>query len=169
MSLLADNGLVQDEKRPFQINSSYHSQRPPQCPSTPLSDIQESVSIRSTENNYQTPWPSLSCQSVDSHYWIDIAPGLRNTATEADQALKEYTEDFVPRFPFVPIPFGRAYDMYKQQPLLLKAILLTCRHQSFRSRTTGDRWFRETISHHVVVLGEKRLELLQAILIFIAW
>lgn len=100
---------------------------------------------------------------------IDIVVDFSVTLLEADQILHEYTSSMLPNFPFVPITSHRAQDMYREQPLLLKAIISSCRPQMGSVRTSVDQWFREYFAYHVAVLNECRLELLQAMLVYVAW
>ena len=169
MSLLAEHRLLQKQKAPSQSDSSCQLEWKPNNRPPSISNEQTSMPNQIINDRYTVPRPSSNAQHVDRLQCIDIVSGLQMSVEEANRALKEYKEDFISQFPFIPISHCHVYDMYKEQPVLLKTILLTCRHQSYRARAVGDKWFREFISHHVVLLNEKRLELLQAILVFIAW
>lgn len=88
---------------------------------------------------------------------------------EADQVLQEYMTVMLPQFPFVPLPCHNAYDMFKDKPLLLKTILWVCRPPKPEAFAAFESWLRQHIAHQTVVLSNKSLELVQAILIFLAW
>ncbi|KAJ5676169.1 hypothetical protein N7462_009066 [Penicillium macrosclerotiorum] len=59
--------------------------------------------------------------------------------------------------------------MLKETPLLLKTILWVCKSSLLYTNKSFEIWFRRHIAHRVVVLMDKNLELLQAILVFLAW
>ncbi|KAK3502813.1 hypothetical protein B0T13DRAFT_181768 [Neurospora crassa] len=106
--------------------------------------------------------------------YIDITPqpygSLRITMGEADRLLKLYQTDYHPRFPFVPIPRDTtAQDLFQRQPFLFRTIIQIVAPQSAALQRGFTTWFREYIATHIVVKQEKRLDLLQAILLFIAW
>ncbi|KAH8652183.1 hypothetical protein BX600DRAFT_553624 [Xylariales sp. PMI_506] len=113
--------------------------------------------------------PSVEHASSQLSPSIDVSPGLRITLAEADQILSEYRTDFVHRFPFVPLPIGSARDLHHERPFLLKTIISSCRPRTFAIKSEFDRWFRETVAHRIVVLNESNIELLQAILVYLAW
>ncbi|RDW76526.1 fungal specific transcription factor domain-containing protein [Aspergillus mulundensis] len=100
---------------------------------------------------------------------ISIVPGFEVSFSEADQVLEEYMTTMLPEFPFVPLSSTNSSDMLKDQPLLLKTILWVCRPPPPEPSAAFERWFRQHIAHHTVVLMNKSLELVQAILVFLAW
>jgi len=101
---------------------------------------------------------------------IEVVPGLRITYYEADQALHEYRTTYSAYFPFVPLASdAAAYDLFQSRPLLFRTIVLTALPQSFQDQRAGDKWFREYVAEHVVVRQEKRVEIVQALLVFIGW
>ncbi|KAH6648930.1 hypothetical protein BKA67DRAFT_377327 [Truncatella angustata] len=72
-------------------------------------------------------------------------------------------------FPFVPIPPYRANQANRESPALLSAILYTCRFELSSVTGDSDKSFREYFARQSVVNDEKSLDLLQAILLFLAW
>lgn len=131
----------------------------------------------------QTPTSTALSSSGDSEptnsyipptAYIDITPQpygyLRITMGEADRLLKLYQTDYHPRFPFVPIPRNTtAQDLFQRQPFLFRTIIQIVAPQSAALQRSFTIWFREYIATHIIVKQEKRLDLLQAILLFIAW
>ena len=123
------------------------------------------------------PPPSLSTEAATPHYqttpsteYVDIIPGFRMTLDEADRALNLYRSVYFPSFPFVPVPaMMTAYDLYAQKPLLFRTIISVSAPQPASIQRDFKRWFREHIAEHVVVRVQKSMELLQAILLFLAW
>lgn len=100
---------------------------------------------------------------------ITVIPGFEILRDEADLVLRNYTTNMLPQFPFVALPASNAYSLYKDKPLLLKTILWICRPPDADTSAAFERWFRQQIANRIVVLGEKSLEILQAILVFLAW
>jgi hypothetical protein len=62
-----------------------------------------------------------------------------------------------------------AYELYEEAPFLLCTILTVVAAQTLAVQRSVQRWFRQYLAEHLVVEQERRLELLQAILIFVAW
>ncbi|KAL4865924.1 hypothetical protein BDV12DRAFT_199692 [Aspergillus spectabilis] len=89
--------------------------------------------------------------------------------SEADEILKEYTMIMLPQFPFVPLSSQNAHDLYQLKPLLLQTIISVCRPAEQDAYAAFETWFRQHIAHQTVVLMKKNLELVQAILVFLAW
>lgn len=143
-----------------QVPSS-HSADDPVIRPMPLSDPPPS-SARPVLNLLPREAPSLEGN-------IDFVPGFRVSFSEADQILVEYRTVMLLQFPFVPISSCTAHEMYEDQPLLLKTIVYTCRPQSWPLQEATDRWFREQFAIRIVILNEKSLELLQSLLVYIAW
>lgn len=100
---------------------------------------------------------------------ITIIPGFEIPLDEADSVLRNYVADMLPQFPFVPLPTSNANSLYKDKPLLLKTIMWICRPPDADTSAAFERWFRQHIAHRIVVSGEKSLEILQAILVLLAW
>ncbi|KAI8957487.1 hypothetical protein F5Y11DRAFT_339569 [Daldinia sp. FL1419] len=101
--------------------------------------------------------------------YIDMPAGFRISLVEADQVLFEYRTMMQPNFPFVHLPPWSAREMLQDRPLLLKAIIYVCRPQPWPVKCEIEKWFREYFALHVVVQEERSLELLQTILVYIAW
>ncbi|ETS78504.1 hypothetical protein PFICI_10566 [Pestalotiopsis fici W106-1] len=112
---------------------------------------------------------ALAQTAAISEETIEIVPGFCVSFLEADQILEDYRSNMLSQFPFVPIPFTKSQDIYHSQPLLVKAIIYASRPQNAPMTDKVNRWFREYFAHHIVVLNEKSLEILQAILVFLAW
>ncbi|OTB17135.1 hypothetical protein K445DRAFT_21325 [Daldinia sp. EC12] len=111
--------------------------------------------------------PPLTFKPPDGY--IDFPAGFRVSLIEADQILFEYRTTMQPNFPFIHLPPRSAREMLQDQPLLLKAIIYVCRPQPQAVKCEVEKWFREYFALHAVVNEERDLELLQVILIYIAW
>ncbi|KAL1882941.1 hypothetical protein Daus18300_000579 [Diaporthe australafricana] len=101
---------------------------------------------------------------------VEIIPGFRMTFYEADRALNLYRSLYAPYFPFVTIPvMATAYDLYEKTPFLFRTIVSIAAPQTPTTQADFKVWFRHYIAEHVVVNNEKRLEILQALLVHMAW
>ncbi|KAK3400372.1 hypothetical protein B0T20DRAFT_182940 [Sordaria brevicollis] len=134
--------------------------------------------VPSNHNTFSTSASTTQSQSPKNHEpppgYVDIIPQthgfLRISMTEAERLLKLYQEDYHPRFPFVPVPQNTsAQDLFQKQPFLFRTIIQIVAPQNAAAQRAFTTWFREYIATHIVVKQEKRLDLLQAILLFIAW
>ncbi|KAI8682567.1 Zn(2)-C6 fungal-type domain-containing protein [Fusarium sp. Ph1] len=101
--------------------------------------------------------------------FISIVPGFQISFAEAGQVLQEYMTEMLPQFPFVPLPSIDAYDLYKRKPLLIKTILWVCRPPGPETYAAFEDWFRQHVAYQTVVLMNKSLEIVQALLVFFAW
>lgn len=115
-----------------------------------------------TQTSSQTHSTNCSLRS------ICITPGFEVSFSDAEEILQQYRNTMLPEFPFVPIPPGSFGDIAKEKPFLTKVILYVCRPPP-GSLVEFENWFRQHVSHEVVVLMNKSLELVQAILVFLAW
>jgi hypothetical protein len=88
----------------------------------------------------------------------------------ADAVLDLYRTRYSPYFPFVPLPVtATAAELEKTSPLLLRTVLQVAAPQTAAVQASVERWFRQQIAHRVIVERERSLELLQALLVWIAW
>lgn len=123
----------------------------------------------SCQNQPSVPSSTQSMGIVSSEHSISIVPGFDVSFQEADQVLQEYMTTMLPEFPFVPLLFKDSSDMLRNQPLLLKTILWVCRPPPPETSAAFESWFRRHIAEQTVVLMNKNVELVQAILVFLAW
>ncbi|KAL4789346.1 hypothetical protein BDV19DRAFT_32667 [Aspergillus venezuelensis] len=73
-------------------------------------------------------------------------------------------------FPFVALPLSiTASEMAKSQPFLLLAILTVCSTRNPRLQARTDDRFRRVLSERVILNGEKGLDYLRGLLVYIAW
>lgn len=101
---------------------------------------------------------------------VEIVKGFRVSFYEADRALNLFRSIYSPYFPYVVIPvMTSSYDLLHKSPFLFRTIVAVTTPQSPAIQAEFRLWFREYIAQHVVVNNERRLELLQAILLYLAW
>ncbi|KAK1594147.1 uncharacterized protein LY79DRAFT_549995 [Colletotrichum navitas] len=99
-----------------------------------------------------------------------LVPGFSISATKAEEYLDIYRTRLVPNFPFVPV----RHDMTAMELHDTKRFLFWCIMQAVASQTaavqkTVDDWVRRHAAMHVVVLGEQSIELIQGLLVYVAW
>lgn len=76
----------------------------------------------------------------------------------------------MPRYPFVIIPETKdAFTLLNESRCLFWTVMASVAPQSSAVQREFKKWFRQYIAEHVVVRQEKRLDLLQAILIHLGW
>lgn len=92
------------------------------------------------------------------------------TFYEADRALNLYRSLYAPCFPFVAVPvMVTAYELFERTPFLFRTIVSVTTPQGPAVQCDFKIWFRHYIAEHVVINSERRLEILQALLVHIAW
>lgn len=62
-----------------------------------------------------------------------------------------------------------SYDLYEKAPFLFRTIVAVTMPQGPMMQAEFKMWFREYVAQHVVINNEARLEILQAILVHLAW
>lgn len=89
---------------------------------------------------------------------------------EAQLILDVFRNEMAPYFPFVVIPATVSLEDLKQNKpfLLLSVTMVGCRHNKARQSCMATA-FGEILSQRVVVKGEPSLDLLQGLLVYIAW
>jgi hypothetical protein len=102
--------------------------------------------------------------------FLELTPGYNITPGEGDRLLHLYREAYSPLFPFVPLPSSTtASELYSTRPVLFKAIMYAVAPQNYSTQQEISLMFRRYIAEHVIMEQEKRLDILQALLIHIAW
>lgn len=98
-----------------------------------------------------------------------LDPVIRSISVIHMQLLLESYKNMVDFFPFVPLPkecFCR--DLIQQRPMLMFAVLTVASYDSALLQLTLSREFRK-VATVKIMNGEKSLDLLQGLLVFIAW
>ncbi|KAH8749339.1 hypothetical protein F5883DRAFT_720805, partial [Diaporthe sp. PMI_573] len=158
-------------------SQSYHYNARPLLPSAvaqPASfTIGQSTGASSPKISADTAGPGFRAQvrpSPPGNEFVEVIPGFRMTFYEADRALNIYRSLYAPYFPFVTIPvMATAYDLYEKTSFLFRTIVSVAAPQGPNTQSNFREWFRRYIAEHVVVNNERRLELLQSLLVHMAW
>lgn len=98
-----------------------------------------------------------------------LDPVIQTISLAHMQMLIETYRVMVDSFPFVPMPTDcSCQDLVLQRPMLMLAVLTVSSHDSAPLKTRLSREFRKVVMIKVMN-GEKNLDLLQSLLVFIAW
>jgi hypothetical protein len=161
------------------------SQRPPKQDETP-SPVSYFANSSTDRSNNGTPYPVENRSkpveipsSFIGHLYIpsDPSPSLQDAfqgysfaVEEAEALLAAFKTEMVSNFPFVIIPPEMtAQRLHNEKPFLFMNIMAAASYRDMtRQRHLGEDVMKY-ICDHVVLRGEKSLELLQGILIFLSW
>lgn len=89
---------------------------------------------------------------------------------EAETLLLEFKENMTEQFPFVVIhPNSTSKSLHHERPVLWKSIMVAASHQDSDRQMALGANLMEDITTRLLIKAEKSLDLLQALLIFIAW
>ncbi|KAL9565924.1 hypothetical protein ACKAV7_010106 [Fusarium commune] len=101
---------------------------------------------------------------------VELFPGFRISQQEASDRLDVYRRDYVPHFPFVPVPSSMcASELYVESRVLFWTILAVVSPLGDKVQMEFKAWFRRYLAEHLVVRQEKSIDILQAMLIYLAW
>lgn len=140
-------------------------------PMTPESQFTHQTSPHVPENSITQPTqPAPRSTRSKSQAIFLLIPGFQLTAQEAATYLSVYMNDYAPNFPFVMIPpSANVHSLHAESPGLFWAIIAAVAPQPFPIQQGIRLWFRQYIADHMIVRQEKSLQLLQAILVHVAW
>ena len=93
------------------------------------------------------------------------------TPEYASILLENFKRDSPPsNLPFLIIPATLPLDQFRiQRPMLLLAVLIAASRDSYALQETLDAEFRDTLSQRVMIAGERNLDLVQGLLLYVAW
>ncbi|KAK2600028.1 hypothetical protein QQS21_005262 [Conoideocrella luteorostrata] len=180
MSMLASNAHAPIPSIPAPMTPETEStqqshQASPNTVDKPRRSLRAGASARSTTHTPSQSQPQCLSQSqapsqAPSSSAFHLIPGFQLTSQEAASYLSIYNREFAPNFPFVIIPpTATAQDLHDTSPGLFWAIMTAVAPQSLSTQQNVKTWFRQHIADHVVVRQDKNLQLLQAILVHLAW
>lgn len=100
---------------------------------------------------------------------LELLPGFGVTVAESEQNLDLYREEYMPRYPFVVISRSiSAQELYRDAPCLFWTVMVATKPHSGNTMAIREQ-FRRMFSERIFVRKEKTTEILQAILVLIAW
>lgn len=115
-----------------------------------------------------SPTPNLSIPSPGPTVIPDAIEKGLISVHDATRLLHSFRRD-VTNFPFVVIPDIDIVRFRTQRPALLLAILIAASHSNYSLQTRLDDHFRTKLSQKVMVEGTRSLDLVQGLIIYIAW
>ncbi len=181
LSLLTSNQAAKDKPELSTVPEATPSQEI-QLPATaPLLMLPGAAEI--TSNNAFTPsestssiysdtqnlplFPTFSFPNFDT-FQDAISKGIIDLA-QAEESL-QYFKTRAFNFPFVIVPAKISLDSLRhQRPFLLLAILSLAAEEGSKVQCRLELELRETLSRKVIINAEKSLDLLQGILVYLAW
>ncbi|KAI8661409.1 Zn(2)-C6 fungal-type domain-containing protein [Fusarium keratoplasticum] len=114
--------------------------------------------------------PPIIGRSDDDYADLELFPGFRITHDEATKRLEVYRRDYVPEFPFVPMPDSLAsHEFYSESRFLFWTILAVVSPLKEKVQMDFKAWFRKYLAEHVVMGQERSLDILQGMLVYLAW
>ncbi|KUI72520.1 hypothetical protein VM1G_08403 [Cytospora mali] len=97
-------------------------------------------------------------------------PGYGLTWHLANDALENFRTNFVPNFPFVVVSLDlTAQELHTKKPFLFRAIMFVAADLPPTRHKALKRGILAYLGHRLLVNGERDLDLLQGLLVFIAW
>lgn len=129
----------------------------------------EAVSINSAVS---LPIDVITHSDIPVHFsgTLELFPGLRITHQQAAECINSYRRDYVPNFPFVPVPeHMTSHELFVESSLLFWTIVAVVSPLEDKVQMEFKLWFRKYLAEHLVVRQEKSVDVLQAMLIYLAW
>ncbi|KAK1507442.1 hypothetical protein CTAM01_02554 [Colletotrichum tamarilloi] len=119
-----------------------------------------------TQDCHSMPTPEAGFPSGS----YQLLPGFTIAAEKAEEYLSIYRTRMVPNFPFVPIePEVTARDLHNQKRFLFWCIMQAIVPQTATVQKSVDDWVRKHAAMHIIVHKEKKIELLQGLIVYVAW
>ena len=121
--------------------------------------------IKSSQQPATSASPSLHEQSQLS------TPESKSVAShDQEDLLSLFRDKIADQFPFVIVPADTtANDLSLDNPFLLKVICMVAFLHDTEAQTVMAKEIMEYLSIHLILEAEKSLDLLQGLLIFVAW
>ena len=90
------------------------------------------------------------------------------TVQSAEELIKNFKTDYA-SFPFVLLPNLTIDSFRRERPFLLLSVLTLTSRKRFKLKECLEREFREVLSQRVIVDGAQSLDLIQGLLVYLAW
>ena len=150
------------EISPARIADVGEQQNAPRTQSPPMFEFATPKSLPSVPVACTPAAPRLS--SGPKGVWSDfVTPG------KAEQLLGVYRTDSH-AFPFVPVSSQASADVLsRERPFLFLAILYMGSYRQPKLQIAIDNLVRETLSAKIIVQGEISMDMLQGLLVYLAW
>ncbi|KAK2484678.1 hypothetical protein H9L39_02658 [Fusarium oxysporum f. sp. albedinis] len=118
-----------------------------------------------TSSSSQTPPESQS--PIHALFSFPLSSGSHRLAYKM---LETYRQEMMPLFPFVWIGLDESPEkLFQERPMLYMAIMVVTCQENIEVQQELAQKYREEIGRRIWTLTEKNLQLLQGILVFLAW
>jgi hypothetical protein len=124
---------------------------------------ESSENQNTTENTLENPWDLSTAMDAAWITDLGLSPVVLEHLLDRFRGMASY-------FPFVRLPYScTAASMAEDRPFLLLAAVAAASSEYCHLQDALIRQFKESLSQRVVVAGEKDLDLLQGLLVHLAW
>jgi len=87
-----------------------------------------------------------------------------------DDLLAIFHDTLAPKIPFVVIPRTMsAYDIRTQKPMVYSTIMMATSYRDISTQSTLGKEILNLLAERLILKGEKSMDLLQGLLIYIFW
>ncbi|ESZ95284.1 hypothetical protein SBOR_4338 [Sclerotinia borealis F-4128] len=168
LNILAAKTQTESQPNPFSAPIS-----PPETMSLDLSEIFElSYPSLPMEDAIPKPFQQISIPTTPHFGFRDfqdtISKGVVNIK-QAEEALEEFAGK-ASAFPFVLLPPHTSLESLRhERPALLLAILASTCQNNIPIQNILENELLETLSSRIIMQGEKSIDLLQSLLLYLAW
>ena len=114
-----------------------------------------------------TKTSSTETAGPDASTLSDFILGVK--LQEAERLLRLFKCDLAVHFPFVIVPDGSVENLYQLRPVLVMAIIVAASFRSLSQQRKLAKKLLEYLSLHILLQGEKSLDLLQGLLVLASW
>lgn len=170
------------EKKINDVYSLLRTGRGPQQGTTPLPSVDTLLPSTTRSEHKSSSHPSgVSLACASSAYQIvsssSFQPGRSRedvigkgiiSTQEAESLIKTFISDYW-CFPFVILPANTIAGYRRERPILLLSVLAITSRKYFELHNSLELEFREILSTKVIFEGAKDLDLLQGLLVYLAW
>lgn len=133
-------------------------------------NAQHSKPLETTSQLFIQPNASSDLLQSNSSIANETNPVLHGDSVHAEALLLLYQTRMSPQFPFVIIPDRTsAAQLAQAKPFLYRTVLMVASYHDKAAQTMMAKEIFEYLSAHMVIGNEKSLDLLQGLLLLIAW
>ncbi|KAJ6075895.1 hypothetical protein N7499_007876 [Penicillium canescens] len=124
---------------------------------------ESSENQNATENTLGNPWDLSTAMNAAWVTDLGLSPVVLEHLLDRFRGMASY-------FPFVRLPYScTAASMAEDRPFLLLAAVAAASSKYCHLQDALIRQFKESLSQRVIIAGEKDLDLLQGLLVHLAW
>ncbi|MCJ1314393.1 hypothetical protein MMC25_008075 [Agyrium rufum] len=167
-TLLASNGKGPGFDERLDLATEHTAELPHSLPQPPTSIARPSSSTsHQTQRHLADHSPdSLGSTLFEGPHFLER---YNVTSVDVGKALSKYMSTYI-NFPFLPIPLNTSYHtFYANRPCMSLSIVLMSSTSSPDLQQSLTHEFRAYLAQQVIMDGTKSLDLLQSLLVYLAW